>query len=247
MTGFVPVEVGLGPERVAELVAEEAERLEPWSGAARLGDLTVRCVAEPGDPREGILRVADREGADLIVVGRIGHSDGPGPLHFGSMAEWLAHNSRLPVAVVGGAVSASTRSVLVGVDGSEGSRAAVRWVRDLAAVSDIRVVVAAVDQPYLEWTPASSPENWRRELEKTVREDYANDLTEAGVEFTTMALRGSNVADTLLQAARDERTDIVVVGARGLGGFTGLRIGGVALKTLHRADRPVVMVTPTTE
>ena len=83
-------------------------------------------------------------------------------------------------------MSASTRSVLVGVDGSKGSRAAVRWVRDLAAVSDIRVVVAAVDQPYLEWTPASSPENWRRGLEKTVREDYANDLTEADVEFTTI-------------------------------------------------------------
>jgi nucleotide-binding universal stress UspA family protein len=243
MTGFVPTESELPPQRVEALLAEQQQRLETWSNTARLGDVRVQTVVERGDPRQGILRVADREQADLVVVGRIGQSAGPGLLHFGSVAEWLAHNSHVPVAVVGGAVSIPVRSVLVGADGSPGSRAALRWVRGLAAVADVRIVVASVDQG----TPATSPEKWQKELEDRIREELAGDLTAAGLDFEAVALQGANAADALLQTAKDERTDVVVVGARGLGGFTGLRIGGVALKTLHRSDRPVVLIPADTQ
>ncbi len=245
MTHFVPTLSALPPPRVETSLAEQQQRLETWVSTAKLADLTVRCVVERGDPRNGIVRVANREQADLVVVGRVSQSAGPGPFHIGSMAEWLAHHCDLPLAVVGGAVNTTVRSVLVGVDGSEGSRAALQWVRELAAVADIRVIVASVHQPYVEWTPSTSPKNWRRDLENQIRQDFASDLRSAGVEFSALALRGSNAADALLQAAMDERTDIVVVGARGLGGFAGLRIGGVASKTLHRADRPVVIIRPT--
>ena len=244
MTHFVPTLAQLPPPLVETSPAEQEQRLKNWISAAELADLPVRCVVERGDPRTGIVRVADREQADLIVVGRVGQSAGPGLLHIGSMPEWLAHHCDVPLAVVGGAVNTAIRSVLVGVDGSDGSRAALQWVKELAAVADIRVIVASVHQPYVEWTPSTSPKNWRRDLENQIRQDFANDLSAAGVEFSALALRGSNAADALLQAAKDERTDIVVVGTRGLGGFTGLRIGGVALKTLHRADRPVVLIPP---
>jgi nucleotide-binding universal stress UspA family protein len=244
MTGFVPTESELPPGRVESLLAEQHERLESWSEAARLGELRVRTVVERGDPRPGILEVAEREHADLVVVGRVGTSGGPGLLRIGSMAEWLAHHADLPIAVVGGAVNLTTRSVLLGVDGSAGSRAAANWVRDMRADSDVRVVVASVDQPFVEWTPANDPDNWRQTRVRSIRDDYASELLAAGVDFEVLALAGSNVADALLQAAADERVDVVVVGTRGLGGFSGLRIGGVALKTLHRADRPVVLVPP---
>lgn len=244
MTGFVPTDSELPPRRVETLLAEQEAQLEAWSEPARLGGVDVRSVVERGDPRPGILAVAERESADLVVVGRVGHSAGPGLLHIGSMAEWLAHHADVPVAVVGGVVNLTTTSVLVGVDGSEGSRAAVRWVREMKGDADVRVVAASVEPANVEWTPADSPESWRQGLEQRIREDYVSELTDAGVDVRTLALRGSNIADALLQAAKDERADLVVVGTRGLGGFTGLRIGGVALKTLHRADRPVVLVPP---
>jgi nucleotide-binding universal stress UspA family protein len=244
MTGFVPTESELPPRRVKTLLADRERQVETWSLPARLGDLEVRTVVERGDPRDGILRVAQREHADLIVVGRVGQSAGPGLLHIGSMAEWLAHNADLPIAIVGGAVNVATRSVLVGVDGSAGSKAALDWVADLAKAVDLRVIAAAVHQPYVEWTPSTHADNWRRDIERQIREEFADNLTMANIEFEELALRGSNVADVLLQAAQDERTDVIVVGARGLGGFAGLRVGGVALKTLHRADRPVVIVPP---
>jgi nucleotide-binding universal stress UspA family protein len=244
MTGFEPNDSELPPGRVDSLLSRREEELASWSEAAQLGDVTVRAVVEPGDPRPGILAVAEREQADLIVIGRVGRSAGPGLLHIGSMAEWLAHHVERPVAVIGGNVNLTTRNVLVGVDGSDGSRSATRWVRDLRADSEIRVVAASVDQPVVEWTPEGDPENWRRDVERRIRDDYATELGAAGVEFEAVAMRGTNVADTLLQAAQEQRSDLVVVGTRGLGGFMGLRVGGVALKTLHRADRPVVLVPP---
>ena len=239
MTGLVPTQAELPPDRIDTLMTEQQARLDEWSNAAWPGDTLVRAVVERGDPRPGILRVAARENADLIVVGRTGTSAGPGVLHIGSMAEYLVHHADRPIAVVGGAVNVATRSVLVGVDGSEGSRAALEWVNRLAGVSDVRVVVAAVEPTYTEWTPSTSSKNWRRRLEQRIEEDFAVDLE---VDYQALVLGGLNVADELIQAAKDERTDVIVVGARGLGGFTGLRIGGVAIKTLHRADRPVVII-----
>ncbi len=245
MTGFRPRNSELPASRVESLVAEREAELQAWSEAAELGSVPVRAVVERGDPRSGILAVAEREEADLIVIGRIGASAGPGLLHVGSMAEYLAHHSSRPLAVIGGAVNLTIRSILVGVDGSDPSQAALRWVKELATVSEKRIVAAAVEEPFLEWTPETSPQNWRRATEQRIRTELAVEFAEAGLEFSPLALRGLNVADALLQAAKDERTDIIVVGLRGLGGFTGLRVGGVAVKILHRSDRPVVLI-PTT-
>ena len=244
MTGCVSRQAELPPGRMEKLLEERARELDAWSGPARLGDLRVRTVVEPGDPRPGILAVAEREDADLVVVGRVGTSAGPGLLRLGSMAEWMAHHADRPTAIVGGAVNLVAQRVLVAVDGSAGSRAAVEWVGTLAERAEVHVIAASVHEPLVEWTPADSPENWRRGLEDQIADDFAAPLMKAGVEVDVRALGGLNVADVLLEAAGDERADLVVIGTRGLGGFSGLRAGGVTLKVVHRADRPVVLVPP---
>lgn len=245
MTGSVPAQAELPPERAKALLDDRQAQLDEWSGAARLGDVPVRTVVEQGDPRPGILAVAEREGAALVVVGRVGASGGPGLFRLGSVAEWLAHHCDRPVAVVGAAVNLVPRRVLVGVDGSSGSRAAVEWVRRLGESAPLHVIAASVHEPLVEWTPADSPQNWRRSLEQEIVDDFAAPLVEAAMDVEVRACAGANVADALLQAADDDRADLVVMGTRGLGGFSGLRVGGVTLKVLHRADRPVVLVPPT--
>jgi nucleotide-binding universal stress UspA family protein len=224
------------------LLAEQPKELDKWIEAAKVGDVKIRTVVERGDARPAIMQVAEREQADLIVVGREGNSTGPGLLHIGSVAEWMAHHADRPVAIVGGAVNTATHSAVVGVDGSDGSRAALTWVADLASHTDMRIIAAAVDQRHEDWTTADDPSNWPRNAE--IRAQWAAVSTTSDTDFTILTLQSINPADSLLQAARNERADIIVVGTRGLGGFSGLRIGGVALKVLHRADRPVVIVPP---
>jgi nucleotide-binding universal stress UspA family protein len=75
-------------------------------------------------------------------------------------------------------------------------------------------------------------------------DDWTGPLAALGDRFESTTRSGTPVADTLLDVAAEVHADLLVVGTRGLGGFTGLRIGGVALAVLHRCDRPVVLVPP---
>jgi nucleotide-binding universal stress UspA family protein len=244
MTGFVPKDSDPRGTHSGASLAEQASELDKWCRNVDFGETPVRPMVMRGDPRPEILGVAAAEHADLIVVGREGASAGPGLLHIGSMAEWLAHHADQAVAVVGGAVNTSVRRAIVGVDGSDGSRAALVWVADLAQHSDIEIVVAAVTGDSVTWAASGDFDEWSVLVEDRIRTDWALPLAKREVPFSVYTSRGTNSADSLLEAARHERADIVVVGMRGIGGFPKLRIGGVALKVLHRADRPVVLVPP---
>ena len=243
MTGLVADGARDSPSE-EELFDRRTSDLNEWCRDAQLDDAGVRRLVTHGDPRPAILQVAANEDADTIVVGREGASTGPGLLHIGSTAEWLAHHAEQTLAVVGGAVNTSVHRVIVGVDGSAGSESALAWVADLARHGDIEIIVASVTDDSVTWAASSDQEVWRNLVEQRVRTDWAHSLTAEGVPFRVSASWGANSADSLLEAARHERADVVVVGMRGLGGFPGLRIGGVAMKVLHRADRPVVLVPP---
>jgi nucleotide-binding universal stress UspA family protein len=64
----------------------------------------------------------------------------------------------------------------------------------------------------------------------------------AGVSLEPVARPRARPATGLLTAAGDHESDLLVIGTRGLGGFLGLRIGGTALRVLHRSEIPLVLV-----
>jgi nucleotide-binding universal stress UspA family protein len=67
-------------------------------------------------------------------------------------------------------------------------------------------------------------------------------LASAGVAVDTVVEEELHPADGLLGAVDDHDGDLLVVGARGARGFVGLRAGGVAMKVLHRAGVPIVLI-----
>lgn len=79
-----------GLSRLHELVRQ----LAPAAGVA------VRCVCEHGNARSEIPRLAHREGADLIVLGRYGQS-GVGHMFMGSVTDAIVRNASMPVLAVG--------------------------------------------------------------------------------------------------------------------------------------------------
>ncbi len=85
-------EAGVRPPPVLDAIIDSARAR---SGAF---DVDVNIVVEDGPPAAVIERVADRSGAELVVVGRRGLGDAPQPL--GSVSELLLARSRVPVVVV---------------------------------------------------------------------------------------------------------------------------------------------------
>jgi len=213
------------------------EWVEP---AVRLG-ATVRPVVREGDPRHVLPLVAAEEQATLLVVGRTGATGGPGFLHLGSVVEHMAHHSAIPLAVIPVGWSDPVRRIVVGVDGSNESLEAVHWAGLLAGAADSEIVAVHIYEPGLEWTRTATERDWRTEAESRLNE-WTAPLRAAGRRVSIVAQHDLHPADGLLGVSTARQADVLVLGLRGLGRFTAARAGGVALKVIHRASLPVVLI-----
>lgn len=139
--------------------------------------------------------------------------------------------------------------IVVGVDGSKGAELALRWaLREAAAHDAILEVVAVHPYPEIVGVPgAQFPVERTEDVELRARRNLATFVErvagpEPGVEVIQITLIGT-VSDRLLAAAA--RADLLVVGARGLGGFRGLLLGSVSQQcVLHAVCPTVVVPTP---
>ena len=236
----------------SEVNAEDHQRLlkerdellgEAWVRPARHVGATVRPMVNEGDPRDVIMEVAEAEDASLIVLGRTGEGGGPGFLHLGSAVEHIAHHTRRPLAVIPTISHRPIERILIGVDGSAESQHAIHWCAELVPFTGATVTAVVVKEPYLEWTPDSSPDNWRRDAERRIGEWMAP-VAERGTDVEAIAKRDLHPADGLLGVASARGADLLVIGTRGAGRVSNLRVGGVAMKVLHRASIPIVLVPP---
>lgn len=135
--------------------------------------------------------------------------------------------------------------IVVGVDGSPSSEQALRWATRHARLSSGElhaVTVWAIPTTY-GWAPVAADFDWediaRSNLEQTLR-DALGETEAARVQRHVVQ---GHPAHVLLDAAAD--ADLLVVGSRGRGGFTGLLLGSVSQHVIAHADCPVVVVRET--
>lgn len=141
-------------------------------------------------------------------------------------------------------------TIVVGVDGSEGSTRALRFALEEARARDahLRVVSAWHVPPMLYgsgWGMVAVPPD-KSEFEDTARTALEKCLDTVGAEANgvsvTRVVREGQAADVLCEEATG--ADLLVVGSRGLGGFSGLLLGSVSQQCAHHTRCPVVIVPP---
>ncbi|MFJ7181435.1 universal stress protein [Streptomyces massasporeus] len=225
---------------VDRLVAEAVERAR----AAAPG-VDVSHVVVTGEPLT-VLEAQSRT-AELVVVGSRGMGGFVGLL-VGSTAVHLAAHGRCPVLVVREQPSAEG-PVVLGVDGSAAGQRAVDFA---FAEAELRKAPLVALHAWTTWNaPLPAPQD--------ASASYANPpgalageeeclLSEAlagcqerypGVVVEHRVVHG-RTRETLIEASRSAQ--LVVVGARGRGGFTGLLLGSVSQALLHHAHCPVAVV-----
>jgi nucleotide-binding universal stress UspA family protein len=131
-------------------------------------------------------------------------------------------------------------TIVVGVDGSDASVNALRWALDEARLRSARVrVVLAWSYP-----PVSTYHEAKHVLDAPFAEEAAAILEQIvgvtaaaaeGVEIEKKVVEGE-AAPALIEAARN--ASMLVVGSRGLGGFSGLLLGSVSQQCAHHATCP---------
>jgi nucleotide-binding universal stress UspA family protein len=135
--------------------------------------------------------------------------------------------------------------IVVGVDASEHAKRALQWAVEEARLREAEIVVVhAVHQPDIAAMPAVLPMPSHEEL--MAAGNAVVDELLAGVEASDVKVlrevRSGGAAGVICAAAND--ADLVVVGARGLGGFRGLLLGSVTQQVVAHSPRPVVVVVP---
>ncbi|MDP9331644.1 MAG: universal stress protein [Actinomycetota bacterium] len=139
--------------------------------------------------------------------------------------------------------------MVVGVDGSETARKAVRWAAREAKLSGMKLeLVSAWEIPIYSYAYgygfAAISDEMLKSLAQLAEDKLAAAMREAraearDVEMETIAAEGQ-AAKVLLETAKG--ADLLVVGSRGLGGFRELLLGSVSQQCAQHATCPVVIV-----
>ncbi|MEW1698317.1 universal stress protein [Streptomyces sp. NPDC091278] len=180
--------------------------------------------------------------AALVVVGSRGVGAFTGLL-LGSVAVHLAAHAGCPVLVVRGREGPSG-PVLLAVDGSPDSRAAVDFAFETARARGAEVLAVHA------WAPRTGPGDLTPlfQGEEVIRDEEQRVLDQAlaaagerwpEVSVERRLVRGRTRSVLLAESAGAQ---VVVLGARGRGGFAGLLLGSVSQAMLHHAQSPVVVV-----
>ena len=145
--------------------------------------------------------------------------------------------------------------ILVGLDGSEGSAAALRWAIDLAKVTGSEILAAhafelpaTIPVPMAGGAPlgvaaeaSTFEESVRESVRSTFRTDWCAPLESSGVRYRELFGDG-RAGPALVDAAERENADLIVTGRRGRTALAEVLAGSVSQYLVHRARPPVVVI-----
>ena len=135
--------------------------------------------------------------------------------------------------------------LVVAVDGSAASAAAVRWAAEVAHLAGARVTaVHAADLVERFRSHAADERSFEERLREDVDRDWCGPLRHQGVVYEVV-VRPGNPADTVLDVATDGG-DLVVVGRRGIDRPDLGRLGSTSLQLAAESPLPVVVVAAPT-
>ncbi len=237
-----------GPQSLDERLENEIVKL------ASMTSSNVQSMALYGDAPNALREFAERQAADLLVVASKGHGDTP-LRRIGGMSEALSQLNATPLLVVRDdapfvawrdgerplrlvCAASHGRSWLAGLD----------WARKLRRAGPCDVTIAQVyyageERQRLGLAPSHSLVGSDNEVEDHLRRELeARVGTLEGQGTTTIRLAAGvgRIGDHLLELAKAEQADLIIVGDnhhRGLG-----RLSSVASVTLHYAAASVLLV-----
>jgi nucleotide-binding universal stress UspA family protein len=242
-SGYVG-DVGLGADLVDGLQAESERVLAQARSevAARQPDVDVSTAVLVGPPIPTL--VEQSRSARLMVVGSRGLGGFRGML-VGSAAVALASRGDCPVAVVRGG-GRPNGPVVVGVDGSPASEAAVALAFEEASLRGAELVavhtwlehasdaayVAAVE-PVLDWEPLAE-----RGMEALAERLAGWAEKYPDVTVTRRVTRGRPIVNLLAAAAEAQ---LMLVGSRGRGAFAGVVLGSTSQALVYHVPCPLIV------
>ena len=138
------------------------------------------------------------------------------------------------------------QKILLPTDGSEYAEKTIRYALKLAKAlgANIEVMYAFQPSTSLRKRAAMMMEEYRKALEEDAQEivtEVAERFRSEGLTVSATVVEGP-AAEAILRAIDELKPSLVVMGARGGGGFTNVLLGGVAEQVIHHSPVPVLVV-----
>jgi nucleotide-binding universal stress UspA family protein len=145
-------------------------------------------------------------------------------------------------------------SIVVGTDGSDTAREAVRQAIELAQLAGATLEIVSAYEPVsasrlreeatevprdLQWSV-----NAREDVDATLHE-VAEQARTAGVQTVHTFARQGDPADAILDVAEEQRSDLIIVGNKGMTGAKRFLLGSVPNKVSHHAPCSVLIIRTT--
>lgn len=226
-----------GEAAAAQLVADEQLKLavDRVPGADAVPSTATAIFGAPSD-----VLVQHAQDSLMLVVGSRGRAALSRAV-LGSVSSSVLHHVTCPVTVVPElrAVDGASPRVLVGVDHSAPSLVALSVAADQARRRGAVLIPVFVHEPFeVPRGGAHAPD--LALLEATERSALESAAVAAGAVQVQAEVLVGQTAACLLEAARPQ--DLVVLGSRGRGGFSGLLLGSTSTQVVQHATCPVLVV-----
>ena len=188
-------------------------------------------VMREGDPTEVLLDVAEIRGADLIVLGNVGMGRAT-RFRLGGVPDQVAHSAPTDLLIVDTTkhpereerADQAHGTILVGTDGSPTATEAARKAFELAEIIGAAVTLIYVGDPIVGAIA----------LEETVKG------RPGAAEVQTRIVEG-DPAEKIIDVARSEAIDLILVGNKGMAGPRRFLLGSVPNKVAHAAPTDVLI------
>lgn len=238
-------------ETIAPQLVEKAEKetraiLESIKGRALKEGVQCEIIARQGDETyKYIVEEAVKNNVSMIVMGRRGRT-GIKRLMMGSETARVIGHSPCNVLVVPKAAKLEFKNILLATDGSKFSDAGAAEAINIAKLCGAALVAISVVPSeeaaivHSEMQKGSIVETELREGEKHVKK--VKELAEqAGVKTTGLIYAGKPY-EAILEAAKDKKADLIVVGSHGRTGLSRLLMGSVTERVIGLAECAVLVV-----
>ena len=240
-------------ERKAEIMKQLAAEVQQKTATGQRDKaIQVRGELITGYPAEEILRYADKNDVDLILMATHGRS-GVRRWVMGSVAEKVLQASKVPIWLVRAGISQEkTRhkwpkgTMLVLLDGSRLAEAVLPHVKTLAKQQNaepVDVVLFGVCEPLVESGYYIPDVPMRLEELKKYLAKVEKQLKDAGLSVRSEVRKGKP-AEQIIEYASEKSFNLIVMSTHGRSGLGRWVFGSVASKVLHEASTPILLIRP---
>ena len=224
--GPVPV---IPPRLLSALEEQARNRLKKYQEQAAGAGVTLESAVIAGlSVADGILEEAGARKPDWIIMGRKGLS-GLGRSLMGSVTRQVIGSSPYPVLVMPREAKLEFKKIMIAHDGSIFGENAWRQAIPLAQRANSEVIAVSVAR-----------DRSRQSECQIVLQHLEASAEQHGIRLQSLFLEGRPF-ERIIQAAQEERVDLIVLGSHGRSGLASLLMGSVAERVTATVKCPVLV------